>query len=190
MQHFGRTQIAVGKDALIWGAFPIFTLLGGRPQYGKVPACRGRALAGSRALQPYSQRTKSGKSREIPITKGARIALDKLPKDGEHAMPRMAPASLSRACIHDIRRAKLDGSLHTLRHTFISQMVMAGVPLCTVQKLAGHSTVAVTERYSHLAPRHLLDAGRAISLDCPSTDQNCPKTAFLVRLYAPVCACS
>jgi site-specific recombinase XerD len=79
-------------------------------------------------------------------------------------IPRMAPASLSRACIHDIRRANLNGSLHTLRHTYISHLVMAGVPLRTVQKLAGHSTVAVTERYSHLAPGHLLDAGRAISL--------------------------
>lgn len=126
-----------------------------------------RAWIGQEAMKILStdeQRTKSGKWREIPITKGAKIALDTLPKNGEHVIPRMAPASLSRACIHDIRRAKLDGSLHTLRHTFISHMVMAGVPLRTVQKLAGHSTVAVTERYSHLAPGHLLDAGRAISL--------------------------
>ena len=126
-----------------------------------------RAWVGKDAMKILStdeQRTKSGKWREIPLTKGARIALDKLPKDGEHVIPRMAPASLSRACINDIRRAKLDGSLHTLRHTFISHMVMAGVPLRTVQKLAGHSTVAVTERYSHLAPGHLLDAGRSISL--------------------------
>lgn len=126
-----------------------------------------RAWIGQDAMKILStdeERTKSGKWREIPLTNGARIALDELPRKAALVIPQMAPASLSRACAHDIRRAELDGSLHTLRHTYISHMVMAGVPLRTVQKLAGHSTVAVTERYSHLDPKHLLDAGRAISL--------------------------
>ena len=61
MQHFGRTQIAVGKDALIWGAFPIFTLLGGRPQYGKVRVCRARALAGPRAVVYNFMRSARGR---------------------------------------------------------------------------------------------------------------------------------
>ena len=46
-----------------------------------------RAWIGQEAMKILStdeQHTKSGKWREIPITKGARIALDKLPKDGEH----------------------------------------------------------------------------------------------------------
>jgi len=126
-----------------------------------------RAWIGQEAMKILStdeERTKSGKWREIPLTNGARRALEELPRKGALVIPPMAPASLSRACIKDIRRAELDGSLHTLRHTYISHMVMAGVPLRTVQKLAGHSTVAVTERYSHLDPKHLHDAGRAISL--------------------------
>ncbi|HEB85154.1 MAG TPA: site-specific integrase [Bacteroidetes bacterium] len=44
---------------------------------------------------------------------------------------------------------------HTLRHTFASHMVMAGVELWTVAQLLGHSSVTVTERYyAHLAPGH------------------------------------
>lgn len=126
-----------------------------------------RAWIGQDAMKILSsdeERTKSGRWREIPLTDGARIAIDALPRSTAHVVPRMAPASLSRACANDIRRAALEGSLHTLRHTYISHMVMAGVPLRTVQKLAGHSSIVVTERYSHLDPKHLLDAGRAISL--------------------------
>jgi site-specific recombinase XerD len=35
---------------------------------------------------------------------------------------------------------------------------MSGVDLYTVQKLMGHSTISMTERYSHLAPDHLKKA--------------------------------
>lgn len=47
---------------------------------------------------------------------------------------------------------------HTLRHTFASRLVMAGVPLKTVSNLLGHSSITVTERYAHLAPQHEADA--------------------------------
>jgi hypothetical protein len=35
---------------------------------------------------------------------------------------------------------------------------MAGVDLRTVQELLGHKTIAMTVRYSHLAPTHLREA--------------------------------
>lgn len=47
---------------------------------------------------------------------------------------------------------------HTLRHTFASHLVMKGVPIRAVQALMGHSTIQMTERYSHLAPSSLHDA--------------------------------
>lgn len=41
---------------------------------------------------------------------------------------------------------------HTLRHTFASWLAIDGVPLYTISKLMGHSSIRMTERYAHLCP--------------------------------------
>lgn len=58
---------------------------------------------------------------------------------------------------------------HDLRHTFASCLVMAGVPLYTVQKLMRHKTPLMTQRYAHLSPGYLQEAIEAIAPknDCP-----------------------
>jgi integrase len=38
------------------------------------------------------------------------------------------------------------------RHSFASHWAMAGRPLVELQKILGHSSIAVTERYAHLSP--------------------------------------
>lgn len=48
--------------------------------------------------------------------------------------------------------------VHDLRHTFCSHLAMAGVPIPTIRDLAGHSTIQMTMRYSHLSPGKTLDA--------------------------------
>jgi len=51
---------------------------------------------------------------------------------------------------------------HSLRHTFASWLVQKGENLYTVKELMGHSTLAMTERYSHLAKGNLQDALKKI----------------------------
>lgn len=48
-----------------------------------------------------------------------------------------------------------DICLYTLRHSFISRLVQAGVSLPEVAALAGHRDIRMTMRYAHLAPQHL-----------------------------------
>ena len=41
---------------------------------------------------------------------------------------------------------------HTLRHTFASWLAIQGTPLYTIQRLLGHKSIKMTERYAHLCP--------------------------------------
>jgi len=51
---------------------------------------------------------------------------------------------------------------HTLRHTYASWLVQKGTPLYTVAQLLGHSTIAMTQRYSHLAQDTVRSAAMSV----------------------------
>lgn len=63
---------------------------------------------------------------------------------------------LTQAMRRTTRRVGLQGvTFHTLRHTFASHAVMAGVDLYTLTKILGHRDLSMVQRYAHLAPAHL-----------------------------------
>lgn len=96
-----------------------------------------------------SGRTKSGKWRAVPLNGAARDALRSL---GEDRLVEAHPDTLSDWFREDAAQAGLPGTLHWLRHTFCTALVQSGESLYVVQKLAGHSSVTVTEQYAHHAP--------------------------------------
>jgi len=55
-----------------------------------------------------------------------------------------------------------DLHFHDLRHTFGTRLVQMGVDLYRVQKLMGHKSIRMTERYAHHCPASLKSAANAL----------------------------
>lgn len=113
--------------------------------------------------------TKAGKARLVPINGAAREALmrrsrfraDRCPgsawvfcgPDGERIV------SVKSSFRHALRSAGIAGvRFHDLRHTCGSWMAQKGVPIGHIAAVLGHSTLRMSERYSHLAPANARDA--------------------------------
>jgi integrase len=96
-------------------------------------------------------RTKNARWRAIPLNPAANRALKKLGKD---KLVDVHPDTLSDWFSAETER----GTLHWLRHTFCTALVQSGVSLHEVKRLAGHSSITVTERYAHHAPGFGRDA--------------------------------
>ena len=103
-------------------------------------------------------RSKSGKSREIPMNSVLQRVLRSIPRTtlSPYVFEGTDPAKwLRRVC----QAARVNNfRWHDTRHTFASRLVMAGVPIRHVAELMGHSEIQTTMRYAHLAPGHLVDA--------------------------------
>jgi len=52
--------------------------------------------------------------------------------------------------------------IHTLRHTFASQLAIAGVPILTIKNLMNHADIAQTMRYAKLAPNQGIEAVKGL----------------------------
>jgi len=101
--------------------------------------------------------TKSGKRREVPLNAESYAALVSF--NQRESARVFKNQSLRKAYENAVSNAKLDDvNFHTLRHTFASWAVMRGVSLKELQELLGHSSLAMTMRYAHLAPERLRSA--------------------------------
>jgi len=113
------------------------------------------------------RRSKAGRARHVVLTDEGQAFFRQLTA-GRPSAERMlhkrwtsclqAP-SMKRACE---RAGIVPAGFHTLRHTWASLAVMAGMPLMVVAKNLGHvDTRMVEKHYGHLAPSYIADAIRA-----------------------------
>jgi integrase len=104
-------------------------------------------------------RPKKGKLRYVPLNPVAVAAFLKLRKASSGEGP-VFDISKPRHWFEKavVKAGIADFHWHDLRHTFASRLTMLGVPLVQVQELMGHSSIAMTARYSHLAPAFAGDA--------------------------------
>lgn len=109
-------------------------------------------------------RVKGGRMRTIPMNKTVFDLLEKMQskeglifrgKRGERANPNFVSERFRCA----VREGGFDRRLHfhSLRHTFASLLVKKRVSLYQVQRLLGHTTSQMTEKYAHLQCTQMQD---------------------------------
>ncbi|MBN1270903.1 MAG: tyrosine-type recombinase/integrase [Candidatus Aminicenantes bacterium] len=121
-------------------------------------------------------KTKSGRSRIVDINSVLLKELSGLLKTGKKQdfvflNPKTGKpynklqTSFDGAC----RRADIKGlRFHDLRHTFASRLVGKGVDLIKIKEILGHSTVKITERYTHSDRK---EKKKAVELLCKKPDK-------------------
>lgn len=114
-------------------------------------------------------KTKNGDARDIPMNSSVLGAFKSLKRGKPNAS--VFPIDNPRGWFETAREtAKVtDYRWHDNRHTFCSRLTMAGVGLKTIQTLAGHRTISMTARYSHLAPNTLRSAVQLIVVPTATT---------------------
>jgi integrase len=110
--------------------------------------------------------TKSGRSLAIPLSAAAcslLASLQKPSRSGGYVFPNPLTGVPFTSVFSSWHQARCAAGLprlrmHDLRHSFASQLINSGCSLYTVQRLLGHSSPRVTQRYATLTDRSLLEA--------------------------------
>ncbi|MBI5020560.1 MAG: site-specific integrase [Ignavibacteriales bacterium] len=116
--------------------------------------------------------TKQGKRRIIPLNATAfhLLSSKQVTSISEYVFcikeKKISDWHVSHKFKDSVIQAELNDKLHfhSLRHTFATWLVQDGVNIYEVQKLLGHSSVKVTEVYSHLVASELHSAVNKISV--------------------------
>ena len=112
-------------------------------------------------------RSKNGERRTVPLNQTVMALLTEKAKVRHlkstlvfpsHAGTPLDPNHLRRALRPAMVKAGIvDCHFHDLRHTFATRLVQSGVALYKVQRLLGHKSTIMTQRYAHHYPESLRD---------------------------------
>jgi integrase len=103
-------------------------------------------------------KTKNGTDRTVHLNADALAAINGLKrgKGNERVFPREGETFDTRSWFHPcLKDAEIHGyTWHSNRHTFCSWLAMAGATMKEIQEAAGHKSITMSARYSHLTPKH------------------------------------
>ena len=76
---------------------------------------------------------------------------------------RLTPRSVQRMIKKYVRKIKLpvDATPHVLRHSFATDLLMAGADIRSVQEMLGHKNISTTQIYTHVTNKQLRDVHQA-----------------------------
>jgi len=76
---------------------------------------------------------------------------------------RLTPRSVQRMVKKYVRKIKLsvDATVHSIRHAFATDLLMAGADIRSVQEMLGHKNISTTQIYTHVTNRQLRDVHSA-----------------------------
>lgn len=116
------------------------------------------------------EKTKSKRVRRIPINPPLMdVLIARRSNPGEFVFPTFDYLHASRRCGALAKAAGVKViRAHDTRHTFASLYVMSGGEIYKLKGLLGHSTIQMTEKYSHLSPEHLADATNILNFELPA----------------------
>jgi integrase len=102
--------------------------------------------------------TKNHERRDISMNETVKATLKEMERRGSYVFSDRDGSRFKRVD-HSLKTALEktgieDFRFHDLRHTFASNLVMAGLDLDTVAELMGHKKLEMTRRYAHLSPGH------------------------------------
>ena len=98
-------------------------------------------------------------------------------KNNRHKMQRQWVSTTFRT-VRDELKLPWDACVHSLRHTFCTNLAEAGVGAFELQKLAGHSSVVISQRYTHMTAKSVesaidkMEARRAEQADADKKRQD------------------
>ncbi|MBI4050991.1 MAG: site-specific integrase [Elusimicrobia bacterium] len=114
----------------------------------------------------YVLDSKSGKPREIPIAPQLQEVFIGLGRKASGNVFEVPEITLRRQFGIGIKAAGITGfRFHDLRHTFASYFVMKTGDLPALQRLLGHSSPMMTQRYAHLSQSHLTAGIRLLDFE-------------------------
>ena len=106
-------------------------------------------------------KTKSGKSRKIPISTRLESVLKEILATSNNSYVFINPDTnkpykdIKKAFSTVLQRANIKNfRFHDLRHTVATRMVESGVDLIVVQEILGHDIIQTTMRYAHSVPEN------------------------------------
>lgn len=113
-------------------------------------------------------KTKSGKSRKIPISSVLKNTLNSIEKTSTYVFvnPKTnKPYVDIKKSFHKVlQKANIENfRFHDLRHTVATRLVEKGIDLIVVQDILGHSKVSTTQRYAHPVPERKQQAMEMLS---------------------------